>query len=375
MRVLMQNRSDAFKNKGGDTIQMLKTKENLEKLGVEVDISLELEPNLDGYDIIHLFNISRVDETWIQFKNAKRQNKKVVISTIYHSKKQIRDYEENGINNKIINLIKDENKIQSLKTLARIIYSRGNFNTFFRQIRRGYVNQQKDIINNADMILPNSNMELEFIVDELNLDVGKIKYYVIPNGVELNITNIESTNKSINRKYAYKDFIFCAGRIEPLKNQIKLIEALDKTNYSIVFAGGINKKHKKYYKKFMSMVEKNEKIHYLGLVDKNEMNNLYRAAKITILPSWFETTGLTGIESIYQGTPAIVTNRGYTKEYYSDYVVYCDPSDSDSIRDSIESAKDKVVDYELIKLINEKFNWKRATEITLDAYKKIYENN
>lgn len=374
MRILMQNRLDAFKNKGGDTVQMLRTKEYLEKLGVEVDISLELEPDLKKYDIVHLFNISRVDETWIQFKNAKKQNKKIAISTIYHSKSQIREYEKyglDGISGKLIKLIKNENNIEVFKTLIRTIYSSGNFKPFLKQFKIGYDEQQKYIVKNADIILPNSEMELDFIINELGIERRKINNCIIPNGIELKEEYKKNDYKSLEEKYPYKDFIFCAGRIEPLKNQIKLIEALKETNYTLVFVGAINKKHRKYYKKFNYMISKNKNVHYLGMVDKEEMNYLYKAAKVTILPSWFETTGLTGIESLSQGTPAIVTNRGYTREYYSDFVIYCNPADCNSIRKSIELSNNIIVEKNIVNLIKQKFNWKIAAQRTLDAYKEI----
>ena len=46
MNVLFQNREDVFENWGGDTTQMVETKDNLIKLGVNVDINLETDPNL-----------------------------------------------------------------------------------------------------------------------------------------------------------------------------------------------------------------------------------------------------------------------------------------------------------------------------------------
>ena len=51
--------------RGGDTVQIEKTKEQLEKLGVEVDISLELEPDLSAYDLVHLTNVTRIQETYV----------------------------------------------------------------------------------------------------------------------------------------------------------------------------------------------------------------------------------------------------------------------------------------------------------------------
>ena len=50
MKILFQSRKTLFTAPGGDTTQILKTKEYLEKAGCIVDITLELEPDLSGYD-------------------------------------------------------------------------------------------------------------------------------------------------------------------------------------------------------------------------------------------------------------------------------------------------------------------------------------
>ena len=77
MKILMQNRINVFSAPGGDTIQMLKTKEYLERIGCEVSIACDLNPDLKGIDLVHLFNITRINETYMQFKNAQKQNKPV----------------------------------------------------------------------------------------------------------------------------------------------------------------------------------------------------------------------------------------------------------------------------------------------------------
>ena len=45
MKVLMQSRKNFFDLRGGDTVQLEKTKKELEKLGVNVDFSLEFSPD------------------------------------------------------------------------------------------------------------------------------------------------------------------------------------------------------------------------------------------------------------------------------------------------------------------------------------------
>lgn len=57
VRVLFQNRADAFKHWGGDTTQMVKTKKYPERLGSHVDVNLTANPDVGTYDIIDVFNI------------------------------------------------------------------------------------------------------------------------------------------------------------------------------------------------------------------------------------------------------------------------------------------------------------------------------
>ena len=83
MKVLMQSRKNFFELRGGDTVQLEKTKMELEKLGVEVDFSLDFEPDLSNYDLVHLSNVTRIQETYLHVKNAKKQGKPIVLSTIY----------------------------------------------------------------------------------------------------------------------------------------------------------------------------------------------------------------------------------------------------------------------------------------------------
>ena len=72
-----------YSTPGGDTIILLKTAESLRLLGCEVTISIDLNHSLDGYDIVHLFNLTRPQETYYQARRATRRGIPVVLSPIY----------------------------------------------------------------------------------------------------------------------------------------------------------------------------------------------------------------------------------------------------------------------------------------------------
>jgi hypothetical protein len=80
MKVLIQNRNNFLKSVAGDSIQLNKTKEYLEKLGIRITVSSEHEIDLSGYDLVHLFNIMPIEDTYRQYQNIKHHRKKYVLS-------------------------------------------------------------------------------------------------------------------------------------------------------------------------------------------------------------------------------------------------------------------------------------------------------
>src|ERR1700760_4997975 len=72
LRVLFSSRTTLYLTPGGDTIIIHKTAESLRSLGCEVTISMDLDHTLDGYDVVHLFNLTRPQETYYQARRATR---------------------------------------------------------------------------------------------------------------------------------------------------------------------------------------------------------------------------------------------------------------------------------------------------------------
>ena len=87
MKILFVNRKDCFINRGGDTVQMEKTKAFLEKLyDVEINYCLSIDEILENNDaqIVHIFNIQNSNETLEYVNAAKEKNKKIILSSIYY---------------------------------------------------------------------------------------------------------------------------------------------------------------------------------------------------------------------------------------------------------------------------------------------------
>lgn len=365
MKILMQNRIDAFSDSGGDTIQMLKTKEYLEKHGVEVDISLDLRPKLAGYDIVHLFNITRVHETYAQFINAKKQKKHVVVSPIYQNFDELDRMGSFGLKG-FIWKIWDSSKREIIKTLWRAVSDWRQSKAALRQLIMGYRKQQEEVLTGADLLFPNSKLEVEAIKRDFNLNFG---FMIVPNAVD---EFFEEKDESFSLKMRLKDYVLCVGNYIERKNQLSLINAMKGLGFPLILIGGQVPSYKNYYQMILQAANKtNGLVRVLQRVSQKELASIYHGAKVVALPSWTETTGLSCLEGALAGCRVVITNRGYAREYFGEMAFYCNPADINSIQEAVIKAYKSRSDDRLKKHILDNFTWEKAALATLEGYRKI----
>lgn len=385
MRILFQNRRDHNLVRGGDTIQIESTKNALEKkYNIKVDISTELNPNLENYDIVHLFNITRVHETYQQLINAKKQNVLVVVTPIYHDLEAIYNYEKYGRNGivKVLNtLINNQTHREFLKNIAKIIKQKDfkQTSSVIKQLFMGYENQQKYVIENSDFIFPLAPSEIKKMEKQLRIN-KELKFEITPNGIESDSLYYSKDRQIIDTIQKYnlnnidlKKYVICVGRIEPRKNQIALIKALESTDIGVIFVGGINTKLISYYKEFIKLIDNNKYI-YLGKVNHDEMMDLYNIVNTSVLPSWFEVTSLVDLEAAINGLNIVTTKYSYMYDYFGENAIYCDPKSLESIRESVKLAINKSENTNNVVISNSKlqeYTWENVADILYNSYLNI----
>lgn len=364
MKILFQNRIDALTNIGGDSIQMIKTRKHLEELGVEVSIDLSANPKLDKVDIIHLFNIQNPLETFKQFQNAKRNNKKVVVSTIYWN------MEDADKSHYIFAKYSDSNSIRILHYLGyKNAYRISRLKNILANKFTKTENMIKYILNNSDLILPNSIAELENIIYDFNLKNLRTKAFIIPNGVETDTLTILPNN--VDNHYNLPiNYVLQVGRFEPIKNQLYLIKALyDYKDIPLVFVGRVLVK--KYYEECVRLGKKRGNIFFFSELPHNVLDEFYEKAKVHILPSFRESPGLVTLEAALKGANCVSTYMAPINEYFKDKVWYCDPYSVESIKNAVLQAYKSEKRVDLSQFIANNFTWKIAAEKTLEAYNLI----
>ena len=366
MKVLFQTRTNLFDAPGGDMVQMLKTKEFLEKQGVQVDISLELEPDLKGYDIVHLFNLMEPQDIYIQMRNAKKQHKKIVLSTIYGLYTEFERKARGGFFQKVANVLSSY-QIAFIKTLLKQYKDKRMHSGVYSMMYKGYYGLMKEIVDNTSVFLPNSVSEMNRVAKEFKLK--DYKFVSIPNAIDKSVFTDADTDESQNPYSQYKDCILCAARIEGRKSTLNLVRAVKGTNYNLVLVGKESANQQAYVNQVHA--EAGDNVFFLGTLPHDDLRNLYKMTKVHALVSWMETPGLSSLEAAAMGCNIVVTRKGDTYDYFEDYAFYCEPDDVNSIKNAIDKAFNSPVNPELKKKVLEKYIWEKTAEETIRAYHMI----
>lgn len=356
MNVGFAVRKDIFKNSGGDTIQILKTKENLEKISdIHVDIITDYQDINNNYSIIHIFNMQRQDETLEFISAAQKKNIKTVLSPIYW------DLSDGVYVSRYFSIFSYDYLLPFLKPALN-------------NIRKQYMNDEylkkgKKILQNVSAILPNSIEEANILYTQFKV---KNLCYVIPNAVDIN-ENVVNKDIDIKKKH----YILEVGRIEPIKNQYKLIESmLKERDIPIVLIGRFSEHYPKYNESVKRMAQKHGNVTFIEQIDHSLLGTYYSNAAVHVLPSFRESPGLVTLEALSNKTNVVVSEKKYcpiSTYKFDTYGYVCNPYSNNSIREAVESAYIDSNKKRGICPTNyfDYFSYENAARLTLEAYKKI----
>lgn len=368
MKIIFANRSNCLSSPGGDTVQMLKTMESLQEK-YNIDVSICLSPNdilkdKDSSPVVHIFNMQTIDETLEFMKVSKDAGKKVVLSTIYwdlsHSVCVTKMYQLFGITNGIKYIKYLKGLFLKMAFLKGYIPKYRNADVFGT---KNYKKKRRRALLEADIILPNSNEELDIICEEFSLDKKELnkKAVIIPNAVDIKQNKnrvINADNKSVIFNNV-KDFVLEVARIEVNKNQYGIVKALfDIPEIPIVFIGGVrdNITDINYYKKLKEVSATRGNVYFVDQLPQELVFEYYKNARVHALPSFRESPGLSSLEALYFGCEIVTSSSNFCPvEYYkfSKKAHMCDPYSYKSIRKAIleayESPKNTSFDDEYFK--------------------------
>jgi glycosyltransferase involved in cell wall biosynthesis len=357
IKVAFISRATLYSTPGGDTKQLDQTAHYLRFLGVSVDVYLAPDTiDYSKYDLLHFFNIIRPADI---ISHIKASGKPCVVSTIFLDYGAFEKKARGGFMS-ILNKVLSEDRIEYLKVVARRIRNGEKINSP-QYLRWGHRKSVQWVAKHAAVLLPNSENEYQRFIRKYGI---QRPYRVVPNGIDSGIAR-----RTARRNPKYENAILCVARIEGRKNQLNLIRALNNTSYNLIIHGKPSPNNIAYYEACKAEAAPN--VHFSEWLTEEELYEMYHSAKVHVLASYFETTGLSSLEAAVMGCNLVITDMGDTRDYFKDYAWYCNPDDPASIKAAVDAAFKAPYDEDFRRHILQEYTWERAAEETLIAYKQV----
>lgn len=338
-RVLVAGKLSASACPGGGEIQMHSTARHLRANGTNVELWRPWEHRLEDFDILHCFGSE--PEFLPLFRSLPRRIKRVV-SPIAWFDAASRLRESGAWHARIM---------KSAKLLALTAAPR-------------FPNWRREFYHSADLLLPNSHAEAEQLTRYFQVPAEKIR--VIPNGADPSA--VQGGDDQFVRKFGLSDYVLCAGRIEPRKNQLNLIRALRGTCVPLVIMGNCVPGFEWYESRCRRAADEN--VHFVGHLPHG--SGLWKSAlascRCLALVSHFETPGLIALEAAMLGVPLVLTVKGSTREYFGNHARYVRPQCVQEIRAAVLEARRQEMCPSLAEHVHSRFTWQQVAQHTQSAY-------
>lgn len=316
-KILFNTWQGAFFNEGGGEVQLKKSREYLEKLGCQVDLYDMWKPQKE-FDIFHQFSI----QYGVNFvvENYKDLGYKIALSTIMWDLP-------------------------------------GTDNPYFYHI--------KNLFDNSDILLTNSELESKKLADAFDIDINK--FHKTRNSIADEYRNTD-TGQDFQKKFEISgDFVLSVANIDTRKNTHNLIKACAELDLQFVSVG-----HVRDIKYFDSFKDKYRNFLHVGnIVDIELLKSAYQQCAIFALPSLCETPGIAALEAASQGAKIAITEEGAAPEYFGDMVTYVDPYKLEDIVEGLHSELQLERSDDLQKYVIEHFTWDKTALDIIEGYNKI----
>lgn len=199
----------------------------------------------------------------------------------------------------------------------------------------------KNSINLADTVVLHSQYGLDLISHHIG-DISK-KTHVVLTGIPTDIENCQVDR--LNHPYQGKPYFFYLSVIRHYKNHIRLVEAykqlLDKNNNlpDLILAGlpeDIKAEENLYA--FISKHNLENKIHYIGIIERETISGWLHHASVNLLPTMCETNCVVVAEILGVGGALVCSDIPPLKEVAGSAALYFNPESPKDIAEKLKDA-------------------------------------
>jgi glycosyltransferase involved in cell wall biosynthesis len=289
MKVLFDHPNPFLLAHGGFQIQIERTKESLQEIGIEVDWLRWWDSTQFG-DVIHFFG--RPGGAYIDF--AHKKGIKVVMSELLTGLGS-RSFCQRAFQKGLIGL--------SQRVLPSAFTAKLGWEAYRK----------------ADAIISLTTWEKHLMMEMFDASLNKV--HVVPNGVEE--VFIETSIPHFPSSKA--DHLVCTATITERKRVLEMAEAAILAKTPVWIIGTPYSEQDPYYLRFLEVVNKSGGlIHYEGgISDRLRLAKIYRSSKGFVLLSTMESLSLSALEAAASGCPLLLSDLPWATSTFGKDAYYC----------------------------------------------------
>ncbi len=195
----------------------------------------------------------------------------------------------------------------------------------------------------ADHVLADSYATKDDLVARYHTPPEKIT--VLWGGVDQRFRHVSDAHQlaAVRARYGLGNwpFLLTVGTVQPRKNYVRLCEAVSRIipaypDIHLVIAGGKGWLDDPIYST-VARLGLEERIHFIGFVDDDDLPALYSMAEVVPYVSLYEGFGFPVLEAMACGTPVVASNTSSIPEVTGDAAILVDPIDVDAITEALQT--------------------------------------
>jgi glycosyltransferase involved in cell wall biosynthesis len=332
MKILIDHQLPFLLAHGGLQIQIERTKQALEALGVEVEYLRWWDDSQSG-DIIQFFG--RANPSHIDFAHAK--GIKYVMSELF-----------TGQGSRTPIQLKIQGVLEQL--LRKVVPA-----TFLANFRW-------DAYQKTDALVVGTSWEYE--VARLLFAPPPHKIHIVPNGVE------EVFFVDPHKPPPRGEELICTATITPRKRVVELAEAAMAAQTPLRIIGAPYGEQDPYYKMFLCTVAKAPNIiRFDGSVaNREQLASIYQSSRGFVLLSTMETRSLSAEEAAASGCPLLLADLPWARSTFGSNATYCPIAKTEITARLLRMFYDKAPSSPLPKL---PLRWRDVADQLINIYRHL----
>lgn len=245
---------------------------------------------------------------------------------------------------------------------------------------------EKKLTRTCDRILAPTEREKRNLLRHCHTPAEKIG--VVPCGVNLDL--FQPMDKAAARQFLGFDqdesILLYVGRFDPIKGIDRLLEAmtylkhLKRTRLVIVGGDGPDTPEYRNLQQLTIKFGIQESVCFVGRVEQYQLPPYYSAADALVIPSYYESFGLVGLESLACGTPVVATPVGAMEHIVKDgktgqMVSDASPRGLAKSIATIISNSEQMLSTSAIRATVHDYGWSNVASAVINEYDTVLRNS